>query len=310
MAIEEGRHIAIRFSENLTGDVSGLTPTPAGYKKRAINLANATATALNQYSTSYPASYAIDGNTGNYWRGTTQVNWLAVQLPEAKVVTGLRLNLGSYYIKTFTFSGSNDGATWTQIGGTYTAANSTTQQWYEFEIENTTDYLHYRIDTVTTYSTSRVYVYELEMLENVPIGNEANFTVTVPMHDMVPGGTTHDVVVPVESVSQDASLGEDVLLLNFPSGNLECIRNAAGPITVAYEPGTLAGLGGPVEAFVQTFTATDLLPKNHPNDIEHIALYTQATGSLRRVTQNDTQEHEHIELVVLPVGVLTHVDDI
>lgn len=307
MSIEEGRHIAIRFSQPLTGDVTGLTPTPIDYKKQKVNLVGATS--MNQYS-SYSANLAIDGNTGNYWAGTTQVNWLAVQLSEAKVVTVLRLYLGSFYIKTFTFSGSNDGKTWTQLGGTYTVASSGSMQWYEFEIENTDAYLHYRIDTVTAYSPYLVYVYEMELLEAVPIGNEEKFTVTVPVYDMVPGGSIEDVTVPVESVSRDDDLGEDVLLLNFASGNLECIRNAASPITVAYACGTLAGTGGPVADFSVQFTATDLLPKNNPHDMEHISLSVQATGFLKKVTYSDTVENEHIKVSVTAVGVLTHIDDL
>ena len=310
MAVEEGRHIAIRFSEKLTGDVTGVTPFPAGYKRQPIDLTNATATALNQYSNSYQPAYAIDGNTGNCWRGTTQVNWLAVQLPEAKAVTGLRLLLGSYYINTFIFSGSHDGVTWEQIGGTYTAANTTTQQWYEFEFGNGTAYSHYRIDTISTYSSSRVYVYELELMESVPVGNESKFTVTVPVYDRVPDGTIYNMVVPVESVSQDDSLGDKVLILNFPAGNMESIRNAAGPITVAYEPGSLAGIGGPVEAFVQTFAPTGLQPKNNPNGVEHVELSVQAVGILKTTTYHDTHGPEHIEVIVAATGALIHIDDI
>lgn len=307
MAIEEGRHIAIRFSEKLTGDVTGVTPFPAGYKRQPIDLTNATATAMNEF---YPASRAIDGDTTNYWRGSTGINWIAVQLPEAKVVTGLRLLLGSYYINTFTFSGSHDGVTWEQIGGTYTAASSTTKQWYEFEFGNGTAYSHYRIDTISTYSSSRVYVYELELMESVPVGNESKFTVTVPVYDRVPDGTIYNMVVPVESVSQDESLGDKVLILNFPAGNMESIRNAAGPITVAYEPGTLAGIGGPVEAFSRTFVPTGLLPKNNPNGVEHVEVSVHAVGVLKTTTYHDTYGPEHIEIIVAASGALTHIDDI
>ena len=140
--------------------------------------------------------------------------------------------------------------------------------------------------------------------------NETCFTVTVPAYNMVPGGTLEDMTVPVESVSQSDELGDHVLLLNFASGNLVCIRNAAGPITVAYSGGTLAGAGGPVEDFSAQFTATDLLPKNHQHDMEHIALSVQATGFLKKITSSDTVENEHIEISVTAVGVLTHIDDL
>ena len=141
-------------------------------------------------------------------------------------------------------------------------------------------------------------------------GNEACFTVTVPVYDMVPGGSIEDVTVPVESVSQSDELGDHVLLLNFASGNLECIRNAAAPITVSYAGGTLAGTGGPVDGFSVQFTATDLIPKNHQHDMEHITLSVQAAGVLTKVNYSDTADNEHIEISVTAVGVLTHIDDL
>lgn len=309
MAIEDGRHIAIRFSQTIVGDVSGLTPIPAGYKRQKVNLTNATATSKNQYSVSYSAANAIDGDINTYWRGTTQENWVAVRLNSAKIVTGLRLHLGSYYIRTFTFSGSNDGVNWTKIGGTYTAANSTVSQWYEFELDNSTAYLHYRIETVTTYNTSRVYLYEMELLETVPVGNESKFVVTVPMYDMVPGGTIHNVIVPVESVSK-SNLGEDVLLLNFASGNMECIRNAAAAITVEYAGGTLAGAGGPVEAFAESFSPVNLLPKNNPNDIEHVEMQFIISSDLKAIQFKDTQDEEHLNMTLSISSALINIADL
>lgn len=103
---------------------------------------------------------------------------------------------------------------------------------------------------------------------------------------------------------------EKVIVLNFGSGNTNSIQNAAAPITVAYAGGTLAGAGGPVADFSAQFTATDLLPKNNPHDMEHISLSVQASGVLTEVTYSDTAENEHIEISVTAVGVLTHIDDL
>ena len=208
MAIADGQKIAIRFTQPLVGNVLGLDP-PLGYKKSKVGMNGAVASALNVYSTSYPASNAIDGSTSTYWRGTTAVNWLQIRLREAKVVTQIRLYLGSYYVKTFTFSGSNDGTIWTQIGGEYTAANSTTAQWYTFEIENTDAYLYYRIDTLTAYSSS-VYIYELELYETVAIGNETKFTVSFDEYDYVPDGSISRTTRPVIGIEHYISANTDV----------------------------------------------------------------------------------------------------
>lgn len=308
MAIEDGRHIAIRFSQPLVGDVSGLTPIPAGYKYRIIPYAGAIVSAKNQLNSSYSADKAIDKNLNTFWWGTSAVNWWAVKFASPKAVTKIRIYLGNYYIRTFTVSGSNDGTTWTQIGGTFTAASTTTAQWYDFEFENQTEYQHYRIDTITTYS-SYVYVFEIEFFETIPVGNESKFVVTVPMYDMVPGGTIHNVIVPVESVSE-SNLGEDVLLLNFASGNMECIRNAAAAITVAYSGGTLAGAGGPVEAFAESFSPVNLLPKNNPNDIEHVEMQFVISSDLKKIQFNDTQDAEHLNMTLSISSALINIADL
>lgn len=195
----DGVKIKVTFDQELVGDVSGLTPNPiGGYKKEAIDTTGVVVTALNQYS-NYVAHNVIDKNENSYWYGTTSVNWLRFQLPSPQVITGLRLKLGSYYIKTFTFSGSNDGETWTALGDTYSAATSSTSQWYEFIIPNTEAYTYYRIDTVTTYS-SAVFVYEAELQVNLPVGNEFAFSVEVPEYNYVPGGTIEHNTRQVKSV--------------------------------------------------------------------------------------------------------------
>lgn len=208
MSIADGRRIAIRFTQSLIGNVLGLDP-PLGYKKSKISMNGASVSALNVYSTSYPASNAVDGSTSTYWRGTTAINWLRIKLREPKVVTRLRLYLGSYYVKTFTLSGSNDGNTWTQIGGTYTAASTTTSQWYSFDIENPDAYLYYRIDTLTTYS-STVYIYEVELYETVPTGNETKFTVSFDQYNYVPEGSLSRVTRPVVGLENFCTLDSEL----------------------------------------------------------------------------------------------------
>lgn len=105
--------------------------------------------------------------------------------------------------------------------------------------------------------------------------------------------------------------GDDkAVVLNFASGNVNSVQNAVEQIEVAYDVGTLAGLGGPVEPFVQTFVPSGLDPKNDPNDMEHIELTVLAIGTLKEIAYRDTQFKEHIEVGVTASGVLTHIDDI
>ena len=308
MPIADGRRIAIKFTQPLIGNVTGLNP-PAGYKKSQLSLSQAKVTTLNQYSTSYTGAKAIDGSTSTYWRGTTAINWIQLQLPEPKAVTQMRMYLGSYYIKTFTLSGSNDGSTWVQLGGEYTAASSTTAKWYTFDIENGAKYLYYRVDTLTTYS-STIYLYELQLYEDAPIGNEAKFTVSFDEYNFVPGGSTSRktrVATAIEIVDSHT------IALLFDSGCTNSIQRAAGDITVSYNgSGTLMGQGGPVLAFERAFIPAGLDPKNNPQATEHLAISNiRATGVLAQVHYTSTYETEHLSISgIAAIGTLTHVDDI
>lgn len=233
MAIADGCRIPIRFTQPLVGNVLGLNP-PLGYKNGKIDMTKASVSALNEYNTSYPASKVIDGNTSTYWYGTTAINWLQISLPMAKTVTRTRLYLGEYYIKTFTFSGSNDGGTWTQIGGVYTAANTSTPQWYTFDIPNAEAYLFYRIDTLTAYSSSAIFVYELELYEEVPTGNETKFTISFDEYNMVPGGSLSRVTRPSTRIEKYVSV--DVIVVTS-SGSYSGITDDSGVLMLAMDEG-------------------------------------------------------------------------
>lgn len=232
MTIADGQKIAIRFTQPLVGNVLGLDP-PLGYETRKIDTSGITVSAMNEYSTSTAASYAIDGDTSTYWRSTTAVTWFQIKLLSAKVVTRLRLYLGSYYIKTFTFSGSNDGITWTQIGGEYTAASSTTAQWYTFEIENQDAYLYYRIDTLTAYS-SRVYIYELELYETVAIGNHDKFIISFDEYDMVPEGSLSMGTRSATGIEYYCTSDTDI---DLSSGSYDGAAYLYGALSLTYDEG-------------------------------------------------------------------------
>lgn len=105
--------------------------------------------------------------------------------------------------------------------------------------------------------------------------------------------------------------GDDkVVVLNFARGNVNSVQNAVEQIEVAYDVGTLAGLGGPVEPFVHVFAPSGLRPKNNPNGEEHIDLAVQASSKLTPIVYRSANGFEHMEFNVSAAGVLTHVDDI
>lgn len=220
MSIADGEKIVIKFTQALVGNVLGLNP-PVASDIALSDLSEAIATALNVYSSSYPASNVIDKNTGNYWRGTTISNWVQIQLKEPKIIQRLRLCLGSYYVSSFRFYGSNDAVTWTQIGGNYSAASDTTLRWYSYDVNNDASYLYYRIETLSGYNSSRVYIYEIELYEKIPAGNEKKFLISFDEYDFVPDGSTHRETRNVIAIEQYPRVNTEIDLSVGTMTNVE-----------------------------------------------------------------------------------------
>jgi hypothetical protein len=95
----------------------GSTTPPAG-----TNLAlGKTATASSTESTSYPASAAVDGNTGTRWSSAfSDPQWLQVDLGATHTISSVNLNWEAAYGKSFTIQTSTNGTTWTTIYSTTT----------------------------------------------------------------------------------------------------------------------------------------------------------------------------------------------
>ena len=208
MAKGDGEKIAIRFTQPLIGDVSGITPVPLGYKHEKAK--PDAVTALNQYSTSYTPEKAVDGSIDTYWRGTTTDDWFTAYFDEPIVLSRLRVYFKTDPIRRFTLYGSDDGETFVQIGGTYEVSSSSTGAgWYEYDIENSTAYHYYKIATYSYY-VDVLYLYEIEYYHLVPTGNETKFTVSFPEYTFVPGGTLKTVQREVTSVGTYTALNLDV----------------------------------------------------------------------------------------------------
>ncbi|MDX6356084.1 MAG: hypothetical protein QOF98_2987, partial [Streptomyces sp.] len=95
----------------------GSTTPPAG-----TNLAlGKTATASSTESTSFPASAAVDGNTGTRWSSAfSDPQWLQVDLGATHTISSVNLNWEAAYGKSFTIQTSTNGTTWTTIYSTTT----------------------------------------------------------------------------------------------------------------------------------------------------------------------------------------------
>jgi hypothetical protein len=81
------------------------------------------ATASSTESGSYPASAAVDGNTGTRWSSAFgDPQWLQVDLGATATITSVRLNWEAAYAKSFQLQTSANGSTWTTIYSTTTGA--------------------------------------------------------------------------------------------------------------------------------------------------------------------------------------------
>jgi hypothetical protein len=175
-----GQKIAIKFTEILTGDVTGLVPSPVapGDYFRPLG----TATASSQYS-SYAPTRAFDGSTSSYWyTRTTGDQWIQIELAEPTWIHGFRWYIGSSYRPNgFDFQGSNDGEIWE---GILTSNSPNATGWHEFPTDSPKQYKYYRW-TVTSRYSSYLYIYEIELLGAV--GNEGAFTITGKEYQYVNG---------------------------------------------------------------------------------------------------------------------------
>jgi hypothetical protein len=110
-------------------------PTAAAATCGTTNIAQGkTATASSTESAAFPASNAVDGNTGTRWSSAfSDPQWLEVDLGSSQSICQVTLQWETAYGKAFQIQASADNSTWTTIysataatGGTQTLSVSGT----------------------------------------------------------------------------------------------------------------------------------------------------------------------------------------
>jgi hypothetical protein len=87
---------------------------------------NKTATASSVENASFPASAAVDGNTGTRWSSAfSDPQWLEVDLGSSQSICQVVLQWETAYGKAFQIQTSADGSTWTTIYSTTTGTGGT-----------------------------------------------------------------------------------------------------------------------------------------------------------------------------------------
>ncbi|WP_344669861.1 discoidin domain-containing protein [Catenulispora yoronensis] len=85
-----------------------------------------TATASSVENATFPASNAVDGNTGTRWSSAfADPQWLQVDLGASATITQVVLNWEAASAKAFQIQTSADGATWTSVYSTTTGPGGT-----------------------------------------------------------------------------------------------------------------------------------------------------------------------------------------
>src|ERR1700742_1107804 len=101
----------------------GGTGTTCGTTNVALNK---TATASSTESAAYPASDAVDGNTGTRWSSAfSDPQWLEVDLGSSQSICGVTLNWEAAYATAFQIQTSTDGTNWTSIYSTTSGTGGT-----------------------------------------------------------------------------------------------------------------------------------------------------------------------------------------
>ena len=137
--------------------------------------------------------------------------------------------------------------------------------------------------------------------------NNATIYVKVEM------ATTDTAVTPtLSNLSMSLQSAEDRYSIVLEMEPLQRFESAAGDITVTYAGGSLMGEGGPVAAFTQSFSPSELAYKGDQNDAEHIEMSASAAGTLTRIyyTSTAAQDMGHIEMSVTATGTLTNINNL
>ena len=107
----------------LVSGMGAMAPKAAAATCGTTNVAlNKTATASSyENQTAYPASAAVDGNTGTRWSSAfSDPQWLEVDLGSSQSICGVTLNWEAAYATAFQIQVSTDNSTWTSVYSTTT----------------------------------------------------------------------------------------------------------------------------------------------------------------------------------------------
>jgi len=281
----DGAKIAIKFTEELVGDVAGkaklipykyyrwyITSTWSGsrlylYELEMYNAGQKIPTSSitsmkgsSRYSSSYDVDKLFDGSVpGTEWDANGSLpHWVSIELDEAIVIDSFRWHTGtsSNKPKEFILQGSNDGINWVNI---YTDESPNLNNWIDFVVNK---------------------------------GNEIAFTVEGKERKHI-NGVLIDGDYEVYKVEPHPTEERTILLIMNP---LKRFNNVEGDLTVKYDAskGSLSGRGGAVESFEVSFTPEELVPKPNPYAPERITVSPNISADFIKIYYSSRYASEKI----------------
>lgn len=141
-----------------------LSDVPLAYY-RLDEAIRGTTDASSNFSGEGPAN-AFDGNAGSYWTtAATQSGWLRFQCSRSLVVTSYQIrrrdDIPNRNVKTWTFEGSTDGASWTVLDTQTNITWPTASETKTFTFTNSTAYSWYRLNVSANNGDTYLSVAEL-----------------------------------------------------------------------------------------------------------------------------------------------------
>jgi beta-glucosidase len=200
--------------------VYGSTATSA-----ACGTANAaqgrTATASSTEYAAYPASSAVDGNTGTRWSSAfSDPQWIQVDLGSAQQVCGVDLSWEAAYASAYQIQVSSDASTWTSVSSTTTGTGGT----QTLTVSGTGRY-------VRVYGTARATAYGYSLWEfavHVVGGGSASPSPTGGNGTCPWVGSTAPIATRVAQVLAQMTLDQKISLLHGNGSSSPYIGNLSG----------------------------------------------------------------------------------
>jgi len=216
-------------------------------------------------------SNVFDGNTGNYMYVRTYGTWwIQVELDTPEAIESFRWYTQSYNPRYFKVLGSNDGTTWDTLLDT---EGADTAGWKE-----------------------STWVIPLQLPATLAIKGLQKKHLLAP-------ALPKDYSVDTLELHPDFPDKKHLRLTTLEDSRF---NNNEGHLTIEYTqiPTGLAGRGGLVESFSQTFTPTDLVPVPNPYAAEHVTFSMTPSMVATQVYYNRSTTEEHVSVSLNDITLL------